>query len=202
MDFIKPKHLPEANIQAELYRHLRNDGIKCCLEYRMYVEEFNTFCRADLIIIKGKKIIAIIECKSRDNNFEVNKGGKQFRQYKTFGIPIFYCMNFKHVERTLNLIKLLITQGTYKPEYIQTFKSVEKKKTSRQESKQEKRNTLNDNWDLLLASNLQYNCFSRTHVRICNKVDFWPTSGKWMVLGEYSSRVGFNEMKKFILTNT
>lgn len=189
--FTPPKRLPEANIQAELYRLLRNSNIKCCLEYRMLCKETDSFLRADIVTIKNNRITSIIECKSRDNNFNVNTSGKQYYQYSTFGIPIFYCMNFKHVTRTVNLVELLHTQGLYDNEYLQTFENKEKvKPKTKKDIIEEKKVRFKKNWDLLLASNLEYTCFSQSHIRICNKVDLWPGSGKWMVRGENKSSLG------------
>ena len=82
--FVKPRMLPEANIQAEIYHHLRLLGIRCCLEYRMYCEESNTHVRADIITIIGSEIACIIECKTRDGNFTVNTDGEQYKKYKSF----------------------------------------------------------------------------------------------------------------------
>lgn len=200
LEFIPPKRLPEANIQAELYRKLRDTNIKCCLEYRMFCKETNSFIRVDAITLLDGRITSFIECKSRNDNFQVAIEGSQYQKYKTFGIPIFYCMNFKHVTRTVELVELLHTQGIYKDNYLQTFKDQEKRRTmTRADRKKEREDNYRTNWDLLLASKLSYTCFTQTHIRICNKIDLWPGSGKWMVLGEMKSRTGgFRELAKFL----
>ena len=102
LKFIKPKRLPEANIQAEVYRQLRNKGIKCCLEYRFYIESMNSYIRADVIIIQNDNIVAIIECKSRKKEGNPNKDGRQYQKYRALGIPFIYCMTFKEVPKIVN----------------------------------------------------------------------------------------------------
>ena len=102
MKFIRPRRLPEANIQAELYRQLRNRDIKCCLEYRIYVKSMDSFIRADVIIIKDSIIICIIECKSRREGSKPNKNGRQYRSYASLGVPFMYCMTFKQVPKMVD----------------------------------------------------------------------------------------------------
>lgn len=114
MKFIKPRRLPEANIQAEVYRQLRNQGIKCCLEYRIYIESMNCHIRADVVIIQDGDIIAIIECKSRKEDGEPNKSGRQYKKYKELGIPFIYCMTFKQVPKIINKIISLLDSTSIK----------------------------------------------------------------------------------------
>ena len=102
MKFIPPRRLPEANIQAEAYRQLRNNNIKCCLEYRIYIPDFNSYIRADIAIIKDDEVILLIECKSRKRNKSPNKDGRQYKKYKSLGIPILYCMDFKEAQNILD----------------------------------------------------------------------------------------------------
>ena len=190
MRFIKPRRLPEANIQAELYHYLRLEKIRCCLEYRMYCKETETHVRADLITVIGSEIACIVEFKSRQGNFQVNTNGMQYKKYKTFNVPLFYCMNFKHVGKTVELIKELHEKGIYKAEDLQTFSNEAKEVVTRLSRK-------NRNWQLLINSGLEYQYFSDQHVRVCKKIDFWPSSGKFMQFGSYKSkRGGFHKMQK------
>ena len=108
MKFIKPKKLPEANIQAELYRQLRNNNIKCCLEYRIRIPEFKRNIRADIVVIKDSRIIVIIEVKSRYGDDEINKDSRQWKCYETLNVPIIYCMNFRQVPITINKVLELL----------------------------------------------------------------------------------------------
>lgn len=94
MQFIPPKRLHESNIQAEAYRQLRNNNIKCCLEYTIHCKEFNSKVRSDIVIIEDGQIILIIECKSRVKKLEPNFKGRQYQKYQSLSIPVIYCMNF------------------------------------------------------------------------------------------------------------
>ena len=105
MKFIKPNRLHESNIQAEAYRQLRNNNVKCCLEYSIHCPEFNSNIRADIILIKDNKITAIIECKSRKRNKEPNYKGRQYKKYQSLGLPIIYCMDFSDAINIMSKIK-------------------------------------------------------------------------------------------------
>jgi len=105
MKFIKPNRLHESNIQAEAYRQLRNNNIKCCLEYRIYCPEFNCNIQADIVIIKDSLILAIIECKSRKRNKTPNTKGRQYLKYQSLNIPVVYCMDFNEAVNIMDIIK-------------------------------------------------------------------------------------------------
>jgi len=192
MKFIRPKRLPEANIQAELYHELRKANIRCCLEYSMHCKETQSNLRADIITIIGDDIGCIIECKSRGLIFKIDKEGKQYRQYRTFNIPLFYCMKFTHVKKTLESIIKLHKTGIYNFAEMQTFgneqklRKIKEKKLSRLTKKQR----FNDNWRLLIDSGVEYQHFSDSHVRIMRKVDFWPSTGKFMIVNSNQSQPG------------
>ena len=103
MQFIKPRRIPEANIQAEIYKRLKEMNIESMLEYRF--KEFRL--RADLIVIKNNEIICACEVKSKVSDRPVMTFGKQFQKYMKLGIPIFYCLNLKEVDRVVGKIKVL-----------------------------------------------------------------------------------------------
>ena len=188
--FTPPLILPEANIQAEIYHHLRLEGIRCCLEYRMYCNESSSYIRADLVTVIGSEIACIVECKTRTGNYAVNTEGRQYKRYKSLNAPLFYCMNFKHVGKTIELIKELHKSGQYKPADLQTFADEKKIQVTRLSRK-------NRNWQLLINSGMEYQYFSDYHVRVCGKIDFWPSSGKFMQFGSYKSKCGgFPKMQK------
>ena len=107
MRFIRPKRIPEANVQAEIYRLLRNKGIKCCLEYRVEVPEYNNHLRADIAIINGDDIACLVEVKSRKNG-KINKEGRQYKKYISLGVPVIYCLSFKEVGHCVDEISKLI----------------------------------------------------------------------------------------------
>jgi len=196
MKFIKPKKLPEANIQAELFHLLRNEGIRCCLEYSMHCEQTGNNLRADMVTVIGDDIGCIVECKSRTGNFTIDTEGRQFIQYKSFNVPLFYCMNFAHVKKTLESIIKLHETGVYNVADIQTFDNEKKMKVRKKKlSRLTKKQRYNDNWKLLIDSGLEYQHFSDSHVRVCKKIDFWPSTGKFMIKNSnVSQRGGFHGM--------
>ena len=199
MKFTKPKKLPEANIQAELYHYLRNEGIRCCLEYHMHCESTGNNLRADIVTVIDDEIGCIVECKSRTFNFGIETTGKQYQQYKSFDIPLFYCMKFTHVKKTLESIIKLHKTGVYDVSEMQTFENEQKirKIKERKLSRLTKKQRFSENWKLLIDSGLEYQHFSDSHVRVCMKIDFWPSSGKFMQFGSYKSKTGgFKSMVK------
>lgn len=102
MKFIRPNKMPEANIQAEIYRLCRNEGINICLEYT-----FNN-CRFDAVIIKNGEIIAIVETKSRKKvNHKRLLKTKQLLKYLSFGIPVILCASWNEIESAFYKIKEL-----------------------------------------------------------------------------------------------
>ena len=100
MKFIRPRRMPEANIQAEIYRGLRNRGVKCCLEYKHRLNN-NKFIRADIAVIKDDQIILFIECKSRKEGAEPFKEGRQYNNYSNSGVDFIYCMNWLEIQNTI-----------------------------------------------------------------------------------------------------
>lgn len=108
MDFIRPKRLPEANIQAAIYKRLVDENIECYLEYR--IKEFKL--RADLIVVKNSKIICACEIKSYKTLKNTNTNTKQFKKYFKLGIPIFYCSRLEQVnlvtDKILNLYNSIV----------------------------------------------------------------------------------------------
>ena len=105
MKFIKPKRMPEANIQAELYRRLRSYNIPCCLEYRIKLPNGTGYCRADIVVIDGDSNIAcIIEVKSRIKKKKPYEAGRQYQNYESLGIPFMYCMGWWEIEQTMKSV--------------------------------------------------------------------------------------------------
>jgi hypothetical protein len=101
MEYVRPTRLPEANIQAEVYRRLKELNIECVLEYKFVKEKI----RADVIVIKDNKIICACEIKSKLYlNRPVNTTTKQFKKYFSLGIPIFYTGRLEKVDELINRI--------------------------------------------------------------------------------------------------
>jgi len=105
--FIAPKRIPEANVQAEIYRKLINRGIYCVLEYRMKVPEYGNHLRADVAVIVDGYVSCLVECKSRVNG-KVNVNGRQYKKYESVGLPTIYCMCFDDVDECLSEIIRII----------------------------------------------------------------------------------------------
>ena len=102
MQFIRPRRIPEANIQAEIYKRLKELGIESMLEYRF--KEFRL--RADLIVIKNNEVLCACEVKSRVCKRPMTYG-KQFQKYLKLGIPIFYCLNLQEIDKIVEKIVVL-----------------------------------------------------------------------------------------------
>ena len=101
MDYIVPKRLPEANIQAEIYHQCRLLGINCILEYKVPRSRF------DICIIKDDKIVLIIETKSHKINHQtlVPPINKQMKKYQWWKVPILYCGHMEQVQEVIDKIK-------------------------------------------------------------------------------------------------
>lgn len=113
MKFIAPKRMPEANVQAELYRQLRNKGLRCCLEYKMKTPKGENV-RVDCIIFdENNFIVLLVETKSSKRpDKRVNTGTRQFERYKDLGLPFTYCINTKDAEPIVEAVhRGLIPQG-------------------------------------------------------------------------------------------
>jgi len=104
MKFIRPKKIPEANIQAEIYKNLRDLKIKCCLEYR-FKTPLGYHMRADVAVIKDGFVICFIECKSRKDNRNIYKDGRQYKGYMSTGVETIYCMAWDEIKETIRKIK-------------------------------------------------------------------------------------------------
>lgn len=107
MQFIRPKRLPEANLQAELYKRLKDIGIGSCLEY--HFKDFRL--RADLIVIKQNEIICACEVKSYRTDREPHLDTKQYQKYLKLNIPIFYLVNLKNLDTIIYKITNLYNRS-------------------------------------------------------------------------------------------
>lgn len=97
MQFNFPKRLPEANIQAEIYRRCKELDIECYLEYK------HEHCRFDIVIVRDELIIGIIEVKNSVRT-KINKRTRQYKKYSSYGVPLHYCLGQNYVDSTINQI--------------------------------------------------------------------------------------------------
>ncbi len=109
MKFEPPAKLPEANMQAELYRQLTNRGIRCLLEYPL-IKDREGKLRADCIILDKRElqILAVIEVKTFKNPKAVpSEKNKQRKRYRSFyqGVKFFYVWNLKTIYQVIDWIK-------------------------------------------------------------------------------------------------
>lgn len=102
MKFIRPKRLPEANIQAEFYHRCRGIGLRLCLEYKY------EHCRFDAVMIGDDDMVyAIVEFKSRIYPIDGVYDTKQIRKYSQYNIPIVLCFSYKEIDNAINECKKL-----------------------------------------------------------------------------------------------
>lgn len=108
----------EFEVQAELYFKLRSSGLKVRGSVFGYGEEEITggfTCWLDLVVFsKDQKPLCIIECKTQKKD----KGNgtvmfsrcntRQYRRYKSFGLPVFQCVCLAQVPSTLAAVSEFI----------------------------------------------------------------------------------------------
>lgn len=96
MKFIKPKRIPEANIQAEFYHRCRGLGLRLCLEYKY------EHCRFDAVMLDNEdNIYAIVEFKSRIKPIIGDYNTKQIKKYQQYGIPIIVCLDYFSIDKAI-----------------------------------------------------------------------------------------------------
>jgi|SRR5882724_5685095 len=98
MNFIKPKHLSEATVQAEIYSRCKESNIECYLEYRY------ENCRFDIIIVSNEKILGIIEVKRAHHINTKKQLKKQKEKYSISGLPIHICFCLGDIPHTMTVI--------------------------------------------------------------------------------------------------
>lgn len=100
MIFIQPYRLSEVTIQAEIYLRCKKYGIKCYLGYKYNHSIF------DVVIIKDKNIIGIIETKSYYSlKKEPNYQTKQIKKYLKYNLPVLVCGRIEQIDKTLETIQ-------------------------------------------------------------------------------------------------
>ena len=106
MQFIPPKRLREANLQAELYCRLKELNIPCYLEYSFHLIGSSKRPRADAAIYKNGKVVCLVEVKSRMNPFRTNWQSKQLQKYRATGLYTIVCDNFNFEESIAKITEL------------------------------------------------------------------------------------------------
>ena len=96
MKFIRPKRLPEANIQAEFYHRCRLLGLRLCLEYKYEHSRFDA-----VMLDSDDNIYAIIEFKSRIKPIIGDYNTKQIKKYQQYGIPIIVCLDYFSIDKAI-----------------------------------------------------------------------------------------------------
>jgi hypothetical protein len=102
MKYLQRKRFSEVNVQAELYRQLKNRGHDPVLEYKIKTEVGGL--RADVIIRRGDEILCAIEVKWQKPKKPPKKTNRQFLKYEALGIPWRYCRGYGEIESTVNWI--------------------------------------------------------------------------------------------------
>jgi hypothetical protein len=106
MQYIEPKRLREANIQAELYGRLKELGINCYLEYPYFAVGCKRRFRADAAIYKNNSIVCFVEVKSRRRPSQPNWFSKQLQHYRSTGLYVVVCDNFNFEESITKIQEL------------------------------------------------------------------------------------------------
>lgn len=107
--------LAEASIQAILYGELQKLEIPCLLEVSF--ED----CRFDCVILRGDRVIAIIETKSYSNNREPNLKTKQYAKYSRYNVPVIYLTRQENVHDVICEIQLVLEDESIKGFILKRF---------------------------------------------------------------------------------
>lgn len=91
------KRIPEANIQAELYRKLQEAWLFVILEYKI------KWCRLDVAIFQqlywSYSLVLAIEVKSYKTHKQFNYDTKQINKYRdTLWLEILWCWRMEDVD--------------------------------------------------------------------------------------------------------
>ena len=106
VEYIKPKRIPEAQIQAEIYRQFCFHDISCQLEYRLPTIRG----RVDIAVYRDKELKCLIEVKRcrKDHSRPDPSKLKQYQKYLKVGVPVFYCYGFQEISNIIYQVKGLL----------------------------------------------------------------------------------------------
>lgn len=104
MKYTRPKRLPEANIQAQLYMRLYQEKIPCTLEYKVPGSRF------DVVVHDHERIKCIIEIKSmtlksREKRLRGERIYRQIVRYESHGVPVVQCLGEIDIENSIQAAK-------------------------------------------------------------------------------------------------
>lgn len=97
------KRIPEANIQAELYRKLKEAWLFVILEHKI------RWCRLDVAIFRqlywSYILVLAIEVKSYKTHKRFNYNTKQIDRYRdTIGIEVLWCGRMEDVDSVVSKV--------------------------------------------------------------------------------------------------
>lgn len=106
----------EANIQAELYWSLKNEGFVVHLEHTFILDDIKTWTgrkaklRADVVACRENgDVVCLIEVKSRARPHPTArfKNGRQHKRYESTKIPFIYCTHMDAIPTSVSWAKSL-----------------------------------------------------------------------------------------------
>ena len=119
--FTPPARLPEAVIQAEIYRQLHAKNIQCTLECPIFCDQYGGELTPDVAILHEGYVIGLIEVKSFKkvktvsnqiiNNLDSKRiSSKQLKRYLLFNLPLYYCNTRDDIPRAVAFAELCIRE--------------------------------------------------------------------------------------------
>ena len=99
-----PKRCNSTEVQAEIYRKLKDLGFNVRLEVKAIK------CRFDIVIFdKYNNARCIIEAKSRNKNYDNERYYRsvQYKKYCKYGIPVILCCRLEEIDDIITKIELL-----------------------------------------------------------------------------------------------
>jgi hypothetical protein len=119
--FIPPSRLPEAVIQAEVYKRLLDKDIQCTVGCPIFCAVYNGELSPDIAILYKGYVIGIIEIKSFKkvksvsnqiiNNLDVDQiKSKQLKRYLLYELPLYYCTTWDDIPRAVKFAELCVDE--------------------------------------------------------------------------------------------
>ncbi len=119
--FRPPDRLPEAVIQAEVYRRLLEKNIQCTVGCPIFCVAYGGELSPDVAILNRGCVIGLIEIKSFKkvksvsnqiiNNLDsAGIKSKQLRRYLLYDLPLYYCTTWDDIPRAVEFAQLCIQE--------------------------------------------------------------------------------------------